>query len=109
MRSSLNILEAWMEERQGRWSSQKKAEVVLRLLRGESVDALSRECVVTVEALSRWREDFITAGIAGLKGKTLEQVRIAELEKKIGKQAMELELHEKKDQFMRTRGARSSK
>lgn len=98
-----------MDEKQGRWSAQKKADVVLRLLRGESIDAVSRECAVTVEMLTRWREDFVAAGIAGLKGKTLEQVRIAELEKKIGQQAMELELHEKKDQFMRTRGDRSSK
>ena len=98
-----------MEEKQGRWTASKKAEVVLRLLRGESIDAVSRESEVTVETLTKWREDFIAAGIAGLKGKTLEEVRIAALEKKIGQQAMELELHEKKDQFMRTRGGRSSK
>lgn len=97
-----------MEEKQGRWTAPKKAEVVLRLLRGESMDAVSRECEVTVEALNRWREDFIAAGIAGLKGTTLEQVRIAALEKKIGQQAMELELHEQQDQFMRTSGGRSS-
>ena len=97
-----------MDEKQGRWSSQKKADVVLHLLRGETIDAVSREYAVTVETLNRWREDFVAAGIAGLKGKTLEQVRIAELEKKIGQQAMELELHEKKDQFMRTRGGRTS-
>jgi IS4 transposase len=65
--------------------------------------------VVTVETLSRWREDFIAAGIAGLKGKSLDDVRIASLEKKIGQQAMLLELHEKKDQFMRTRSGRSLK
>lgn len=98
-----------MDEKQGRWTAPKKAEVVLRLLRGDSIDAVSRECEVTVEMLSKWREDFIAAGIAGLKGKTLDQVRIAALEKKIGQQAMELELHEKKDQFMRARGGRSSK
>jgi transposase-like protein len=98
-----------MEEKQGRWTAAKKGEIVLRLVRGESIDAVSRECEVTVEALNRWREEFIAAGIAGLKGKTLDQVRIAALEKKIGQQAMELELHEKKDQFMRTRGGRSSK
>lgn len=98
-----------MEEKQGRWTAAKKGEIVLRLVRGESIDAVSRECEVTVETLNRWREDFIAAGVAGLKGKTLDQVRIAALEKKIGKQAMELELHEKKDQFMRTRGGRSSK
>ena len=97
-----------MDEKQGRWSAQKKADVVLRLLRGETIDAVSRECAVTVERLNRWREDFVAAGVAGLKGKTLEEVRIAALEKKIGQQAMELELHEKKDQFMRTRGGRSS-
>jgi transposase-like protein len=102
-------LEDEMKERQERWSASKKAEVVLRLLRGESMDALSRECVVTVDLLNRWREDFIAGGMAGLKGKTLAEVRIAALEKKIGQQAMELELHEKKDQFLRTRGERSSK
>ena len=98
-----------METKQGRWSAQKKLEVVLRLLRGESIDSLSRECVVTVETLARWRDDFIAAGVAGLKGKTLEDVRIAALETKIGQQAMLLELHEKKDQFMQRRGGRSSK
>ena len=98
-----------MEEKQARWSAQKKAELVLRLLRGESIDAVSRECAVTVESLNRWREDFVAAVVAGLKGKTLEEVRIAALEKKVGQQAMELELHQKKDQFMRTRDGRSSK
>lgn len=98
-----------MEEKQGRWSSQKKGEVVLRLLRGESLDAVSRECMVTVETLSRWREDFISGGIAGLKGKTLDDVRVAALEKKVGKQAMLLELYEKKDQFLKTRSGHSSK
>ena len=98
-----------MDEKQRRWSASKKAEVVLRLLRGDSIDAVSRECAVTVEALHRWREDFIAAGIAGLKGKTFDDVRVAALEKKIGQQAMELELHEKKDQFMQRRGGRLSK
>lgn len=98
-----------MEEKPGRWSSQKKGEVVMRLLRGESLDVVSRECMVTVETLTRWREEFISAGIAGLKGKTLDDVRVAALEKKVGKQAMLLELYEKKDQFLKTRGGRSSK
>jgi len=98
-----------MGDKQERWTASKKAEVVLRLIRGESIDLVSRECSVTVENLNRWKEDFILAGIAGLKGKTLDDVRIAALEKKIGQQAMELELHEKKDQFMRTRSGRSSK
>ncbi len=98
-----------MEERQVRWSTRKKGEAVLRLLRGETIDSLSRELSVAVEALSRWREEFIEGGMAGLKGKTVEDSRIAKLEKKIGQQAMLLELHEKKDQFMQRNGGRSSK
>jgi transposase-like protein len=109
LKESLTELELEMEEKQSRWTAAKKAEVVLRLLRGETMDAVSRECEVTVTQLTQWREDFIAAGVAGLKGKTLEEVRIAALEKKIGQQAMELELHEKKDQFMRARSGRTSK
>ena len=109
LKESLTELEVEMEEKQGRWSGAKKAEVVMRLLRGESIDLVSRECAVTVEQLTEWRENFIAGGIAGLKGKTLEEVRISALEKKIGQQAMEIELHEKKDQFLRSRSGRTSK
>lgn len=98
-----------MEEKQVRWSSGKKAEAVLRLLRGEPLDTVCRECKVTVEVLTRWRDEFISGGIAGLKGKSPDEAIIGSLEKKIGQQAMMLELHEKKDQFLRTRNGRSSK
>jgi transposase-like protein len=89
-----------MEEQQGRWSTKKKAEVVPRLLRGEAIDSVSRECSVTVETLNRWREEFIEGGIVGLKGQTVTEVRVAALEKKIGQQAMEIELYKKKRQWM---------
>jgi hypothetical protein len=36
----------------GRWSTRRKAEVVIRMLRGEPMDALSRELGVEVTA---WR------------------------------------------------------
>ncbi len=51
----------------GRFSSGRKTEAVLRLLRGEDLDALSRELGVTAATLSTWRDDFLTAGRAGLK------------------------------------------
>ena len=98
-----------MEEQVGRWSSKKKSEVVLRLLRGESTDSVSRECMVTVEALSRWREEFIEGGIARLKGKSPEEAKVSELEKKIGQQAMEIELYKKKRQWLEhARGSSST-
>src|SRR5919199_600727 len=39
----------------GRWSSRRKTEVVLRILRGEALDALSRELGVTAATLAQWR------------------------------------------------------
>jgi transposase-like protein len=39
-----------------RWSAARKREVVLRLLRGESLDAVSREIGVEVYRLERWRD-----------------------------------------------------
>jgi transposase-like protein len=88
-----------MQDPGKRWSARKKAEIVLRLLRGEAIDALSRENEVTVGMLSQWRDEFIEAGIAGLKGRSVEDVRLAGLEKKIGQQAMEIELYKKKRQW----------
>ena len=98
-----------MEEQVGRWSAKKKAEVVLRLLRGEAIDTIARECMVTVEALSRWREEFIEAGIAGLRGKSAVDGRVEKLEKKIGQQAMEIELYKKKRQWLENARGNSSK
>jgi transposase-like protein len=88
-----------MEVTQKRWSSRKKTEIVLRLLRGELIDTVSRENEVTVGMLSQWRDDFIASGIAGLKGRSIEDVRAADMEKKIGQQAMEIELYKKKVQW----------
>jgi transposase len=53
---------------QPRWSAAKKTEVVLRLLRGESLEELSRELKVEAHRLAAWREDFLVAGRQGLKG-----------------------------------------
>lgn len=51
----------------GRFSVKRKAEAVLRLLRGEELDVLSRELGVTAATLSGWRDAFLSAGQAGLK------------------------------------------
>lgn len=51
----------------GRFSSRRKMDAVVRLLRGEELDAVSRELGVTAATLSTWRDEFIAAGQAGLK------------------------------------------
>ncbi len=61
-----------------RWSAKRKQEVVLRLLRGESLDALSRETRQPAAVLAGWRGDFLEAGMAGLKRRT-EDPKVAAL------------------------------
>lgn len=54
----------------GRFSSRRKMDAVLRLLRGEELDAVSRELGVTGSTLSSWRDEFLAAGQSGLKTRT---------------------------------------
>ena len=51
----------------GRWSAKRKFAAVLRLLRGEDLETLSRELGVTAATLSGWREQFLEGGAANLK------------------------------------------
>ena len=50
-----------------RWAAGRKREVVLRLLRGESLDALSREVGVEIYRLEDWKERALAALERGLK------------------------------------------
>ena len=77
-----------------RWSLARKREVVLRLLRGEAAEGLSRELAVPVYRLEQWRERAM-AGIEGaLKERdadpTAEELGAAM--KRIGELTMEVEL-----------------
>jgi len=51
-----------------RWSAGKKMEAVLRLLRGEPLEGLSRELGVEAHRLVAWRDDFLEGGKEALKG-----------------------------------------
>ena len=51
-----------------RWSAGKKMEAVLRLLRGEPMEALSRELGIEAHRLAAWRDDFLEGGKEALKG-----------------------------------------
>jgi len=44
---------------------------VSRLLRGEDLDALSRELRVTAAELSQWRDAFLASSEAGLSASTI--------------------------------------
>ncbi len=78
----------------GRFSSRRKREAVLQLLRGEDLDTLSRKLGVTAATLSEWREHFLVAGQAGLKSRVPDarDEEILRLRAKIGEITMAHEL-----------------
>lgn len=78
----------------GRFSSQRKMEAVLRLLRGEAVDAVSRGLGVTAATLSGWREQFLAGGQARLKSRASDErdEEIQRLRAKVGEITMDNEL-----------------
>jgi len=84
--------------RKRRMSAKRKQEAVLRLLRGEDLELVSRELGVTAADLSAWRDDFLAAGEASLKSRP-EDHRDRELRamrEKIGDLTMANELLEAK-------------
>jgi hypothetical protein len=56
-------------ERETRWSAGRKEGVVMRLLRGESLDLLARESGQPAGRISAWREEFLAGGREGLKSR----------------------------------------
>jgi transposase-like protein len=85
-----------MDELPERWSAQRKVEVVLRLIRGDAIDDVSREVQVPVHELEEWRRQFIDSATQGLKqrGMDPEEREVRRLQAKIGEMTMRLELAE---------------
>jgi len=79
-----------------RWSAKAKTEVVLRLLRGEGVEAVSREVQVPAHELEAWRRTFLEGGAEGLKKRhgDAEARLLKQAQAKVGELAMRLELAE---------------
>src|SRR5512145_3116605 len=78
-----------------RWSVQRKDELVLRLLRGEPLDAMSRESQVPAHELESWKRVFLEQGTRGLKSRSDPEERELTLARaKIGELMMRLELAE---------------
>ena len=81
-------------EREVRWSARRKEGVVMRLLRGESLDLLARESGQPAGRISAWREEFLAAGREGLKARPLpvEDFALREAQRKVGELSMELDI-----------------
>src|SRR5215212_4812508 len=84
--------------RGGRLSRKRKRDAVLRLLRGEDLEMLSRALGVTAATLTGWQDTFVAAGEASLvtrptDGEALETER---LQAQLGAVLLERELLEAK-------------
>ena len=77
-----------------RWSKRRKMEVVLRLVRGESLDDVSRDVKVELSRLEAWR----SKGLHGLEEALKEregdpiQAQLDEVNRRLGELLMENEL-----------------
>src|SRR6185437_5572889 len=72
--------------RGGRMSRQRKTAAVLRLLRGEVLETVSRELGVTAVTLTGWRDAFLAGGEAALTSRaaTGEELESERLKAKLG-------------------------
>src|ERR1043166_9944753 len=80
--------------RGGRMSRQRKTAAVLRLLRGEDLETVSRELGVTAATLTGWHDAFLAGGEAALttRAATGEELESDRLKAKLGAALIERDL-----------------
>ena len=80
--------------REVRWSARRKQELVLRLARGEGLDALARETGQPAATISGWREVFLAGGAEHLKSRQrpVEDRQLADAQRKIGEVSVDLDI-----------------
>jgi transposase len=80
--------------REVRWSARRKELVVLRLLRGESLDLLARETGQPAGRIAEWREEFLAAGREGLKSRPAAEAdrRLSDAQRKVGELQLEVDV-----------------
>ena len=84
--------------RGGRMSRQRKRDAVLRLLRGEDLETVSRALGVTAATLTAWRDAFLAAGEASLASRPAdgEELESERLKARLGEMLLREELLEAK-------------
>jgi hypothetical protein len=75
-------------------SARRKQGAVLRLLRGEDLELVSRDLGVTAAELTAWRDAFLGAGEAALRTRPADgrDAEIGRLKAKVGELTMANEL-----------------
>jgi transposase-like protein len=85
-------------------SRQRKTVAVLRLLRGEDLELVSRSLGVTAATLTNWRDTFLAAGEAALTTKptTGEELENDRLKARLGTALIERDLLSEKIAILET-------
>ena len=85
-----------------RFSVKRKSVAVLRLLRGEHLELVSREYKVTAATLSQWRETLLAGGQSSLQSKKADvrDDQLQQLQSKVGELTMANDLLEHKIERM---------
>jgi hypothetical protein len=86
----------------GRFSVQRKTEAVLRMMRGESLDIVSRDLGVTAARLSEWRDQFHAGAQAALRARPSDE-KVKDLQAKVGELTMDNELLQQKVERLEAR------
>jgi len=90
-----------------KYSAEFKAKVVLDIIaNGKSISAASREYKIKDSVLSRWKAEFIERSASVFRQDGQQQdgrdERITELERMVGKMAMELEASKKVSSILKS-------
>src|SRR5256885_5380741 len=90
--------------RGGRMSRQRKSAAVLRLLRGEDLETVSRELGVTAATLTSWHDAFLAAGEAALttRAVTGEELQSDRLKARLGAAVLQRDLLKQKIAVLRS-------
>ena len=91
-------------EHGGRMSRQRKTAAVLRLLRGEDLETVSRELGVTAATPTGWHDAFLAGGEAALttRAATGEELESERLKAKLGAALIERDLLNEKIALLET-------
>lgn len=77
-----------------KFTKEFKEEAVRRLELGASIAEVARACELNPNVLHRWRRELRDYGAKAFTGngqRRIEDVRLAELERKVGRQALEID------------------
>ena len=87
-----------MELSRRKFTREFKIAALRQIEAGASIAAVARSCEINPNLLHRWRRDFQESperAFPGLGQRRAEESRVAELERKVGQQALEIDFLQK--------------